>query len=471
MSNKLFYKLGLEELSDPVDPVETPIQAEPSETVEGQLLEEAQASNELTSDTALLTSAAGDMDTLGDVAAGLEAALASGKIGRQAIAFANMTHRSIARKWGYTPTGRVSTEDVNEDLIDGESNAPAKDIEASLEGIRETLSKLGKSFTVGFKKLVSGITDWWKWVRNAGKFIRERAKALEGQVAAAQDFQGGDELKFKSKNLTLNGMYPDSKTLLVNLKSLDKAIGRICSEEGVGSLSHLKGSLEGVIKAVVKPGRSDSVFKTINAARESIYKSLVGYGTQVIGRTKEAQAPGEGGHTVRGEPLLGDVYMYYYFENFEMQHAEAYTDEEGNAHAEVSLRTFRDMVNGWEIGLHKIAVKHTTQTPVMHSLSAKDCKEVTALAIRYCDNIDAYERASLKMAQMVNDLGREAEETMSYMENKDRYQRAFISGLPRGIMSLWHSAISFNHEVSRHYIAVLRDSLALVRASIPKAAA
>lgn len=466
MSNKLFYRLGLEDLQEE----EPGAMIEPSETVESQLLEEGQVGRELSTDTTLLTNTASDIATLGDTAAALEAALASGKCSRQAIAFANMTHTRIARKWGMAPAGRASMEEISEDLADGESKTPSEDIKASLEGIRDTISKLTAGFTAGIKKLLAGIADWWKWVRNAAKFIRERAKQLEAQAANTPDFVGGEPVKFKSKNLVLNGIYPDSKVLLVNLKSLDKAITRICSEEGVGSLNHLKQALEGVIKAVVKPGRNDSVFKTITAARESIYKALVGYGTQVIGRTKEVQAPGSGSHIVRGEPILGDVYMYYHFEDFEMHHAEAYTDEEGNAHAEIATNSFRDMVDGWDIGLQKLSVKHGSQTPVMNALSAKDCKEVTRLAIQYCDNVDAYERASLKMAQMVNDLGREAEETMSYMENKDRYQRAFIAGLPRGIMTLWHTAVGFNHEVSRHYIAVLRDSLQLVRVSLPKVA-
>jgi hypothetical protein len=465
MSNKLMYRLGLEDLTEN----EPSAAIEPSETVESQLLEESNTSKEMSDDASIMDTAAADIGTLGSAAAALESALASGRCSKQAIAFANMSHARIAKRWGINPTGRASMEEISEDLDDGDNAAQDKEVNASLEGIRDTISKLTKSFTAGVKKLMGSISDWWNWVRNAAKFIRERAKQLEAAAGAA-DFDGGEEVKIKSKNLTLNGMYPDSKTLVANLKTLDKAIGRICSEEGVGSLGHLKGALEGVIKAVVKPGRSDSVFKTISAARESIYKALVGYGTQVIGRTKEVQAPGSGSHIVRGEPLLGDVYMYYHFEDFDMHHAESYTDEEGNSHAEILTNSFHDMVEGWDIGLQRAPVKSGSQTPVMRSLNVKESKEITQLAIRYCDNIDAYQRAGLKMAQMVNDLGREAEESMSYMENKDRYQRAFLAGLPRGIMALWRTAVSFNHAVSRHYIAVLRDSLALVRASIPKGA-
>ena len=157
MSNKLMYRLGLEDLTEN----EPSAAIEPSDTVESQLLEESNVSKELADDTATMNTAANDIDTLGASAAALESALASGRCTKQAIAFANMAHARIARKWGIAPMGRASVEEISEDLSDGDNSAGEDDVTASVEGIRDTMSKLAKSFAAGVKKLIAGITDWW----------------------------------------------------------------------------------------------------------------------------------------------------------------------------------------------------------------------------------------------------------------------------------------------------------------------
>ena len=109
MSNKLYYKLGLEELVEPE--VTTPVVE-----LQGSQLEVEQLHHELSSDTAQLEQLSNDTTTMEEVRSSLEAALSGIKPDPSAMVFIHKTITMMDKRWGFNAP-LPSMEDQSDTLV------------------------------------------------------------------------------------------------------------------------------------------------------------------------------------------------------------------------------------------------------------------------------------------------------------------------------------------------------------------
>ncbi len=147
MSNKLYYKLGLEELVEPE--VTTPVVE-----LQGSQLEVEQLHHELSSDTAQLEQLSNDTTTMEEVRSSLEAALSGIKPDPSAMVFIHKTITMMDKRWGFNAP-LPSMEDQSDTLVASLEGAVTDRIKTMGKGLMEMLKKLWEKLKTWFNKLLS----------------------------------------------------------------------------------------------------------------------------------------------------------------------------------------------------------------------------------------------------------------------------------------------------------------------------
>jgi hypothetical protein len=254
MSNKLFYRLGLEDLVEdaPADEPESLEEMAGESSPESDMLAADQQGEEVESDADDAEAIQADTETMGEVAKGLEAALKSGRPSTDAIIFSNMAINAVNRKWFGDSMLIVSTESLG---------SPEDAIVASMEGALDKVKELGRALVEKLKKLWNTFSGWIKSVFDGSGKLKARADALAkkagesaGKAAGTVDFKESHQDVLKA--LEING-------------KLDKA----AAITGFGGLSNLMVSLESsAVLATDLSAIGERVFKasTIDAAASDV---------------------------------------------------------------------------------------------------------------------------------------------------------------------------------------------------------
>ena len=190
MSNKLFYRLGLEDLVEdtPADEPETLEEMAGEATPESDILAADQQGEELEGDQADVDGIASDTETMEEVSKGLEAALKSGKPSADAIVFSNMAINAVNKKWFGGNNLTVSAESIS---------SPEEAIVASMEGAVDKIKELGRALVEKLKKMWNTFTGWLKSVFDGSGKLVARGEALVKKVSEIKSAQYGAELKFE----------------------------------------------------------------------------------------------------------------------------------------------------------------------------------------------------------------------------------------------------------------------------------
>ena len=142
MSNKLYYKLGLEELVEPE--VTTPVVE-----LQGSQLEVEQLHHELQEDINRVDTLRADTDALEDVQAALEQALKGAMLDRNALVFAQKTIQMVDKRWGFG----YATPSM-------ESSDPSALIASMEDGIGQRLKDMGKALLEMLKRVWAKLKEW-----------------------------------------------------------------------------------------------------------------------------------------------------------------------------------------------------------------------------------------------------------------------------------------------------------------------
>lgn len=297
MSNKLFYRLGLEDLIEdtPADEPETLEEMAGESTPEADILKADEQGEVLEQDQADVEGVSNDTETMEEVVKGLESALKSGNPSKDAIVFSNMAINAVNKRWFGKPGLSVSTESIT---------SPEEAIVASMEGALDKVKELGRAFIEKLKKMWNTFTSWIKSVFDGSAKLSARAAALAKKAGEAKDV---GEVKFEdSDQATLQAIKIDGKVDESGIKT------------GIQRLSMLSMSLEasaviaadmGAIgqKAISGDGKAaPEGFAKLNEAFVNVLKPVGG-----MVEAKDAKWAPEGATVGQGKSRMpGDNYLY-----------------------------------------------------------------------------------------------------------------------------------------------------------------
>lgn len=229
-----------------------------SETVEGEMLEVADADAEVTEVNTDVEQTEETIENLEDIAVAMESAAANGGLSREAAVFAN-----LALKAAVGPkAARVIMPAMPSFESYSGGSASRRATTLSVEIVGESLRKFWAALVAKIKQLWNKLRGWWKKMTDAAPKIKARAEALAKKSA---DISGTAEERTielaLSSQLHIAGRTPQPATAVEQVKALAKA-----SEGFIGSQS--KGQMEKISndfgKAVQKLEDS-TMFKNMTA--------------------------------------------------------------------------------------------------------------------------------------------------------------------------------------------------------------
>jgi hypothetical protein len=297
MSNKLFYRLGLEDLVEdaPADEPESLEEIAGESSPESDVLAAEEQGEEVEGDADDVEAIDADTETMGEVVKGLEAALKSGKPTKDAIVFSNMAINAVNRKWFGGTTLTVSAESIN---------SPEDAVVASMEGALDKIKELGRALIEKLKKLWNTFSGWIKSVFDGSAKLTARANALAkkagemaGKAAGTVDFKESNTGLLET--LEINGKL-NKDTVVAGTASVASLIAALHASATIAADMGAIG--EKVFKATTIDAARSSVgegVKQLNTAYENVLKPLDG----MVVITNPSRAP-ESATVARGKKIL-----------------------------------------------------------------------------------------------------------------------------------------------------------------------
>lgn len=289
MSNKLFYRLGLEDLVEDTsaDEPETLEEMAGEATPESDILAADQQGEELEGDQADVDGIASDTETMEEVSKGLEAALKSGKPSADAIVFSNMAINAVNKKWFGGNNLTVSAESIS---------SPEEAIVASMEGAVDKIKELGRALVEKLKKMWNTFSGWVKSLLDGSGKLKARAEALAkkaGELKGKPPALGELSVKEHSfvKELAVDNKI-DPASLIKGVAALNELT------QGIGSSAAISVALGEMGKRVIEGGENadQNGWSKFTEAFNNLLKPLGG-GELV----KDAKWAPEGAKVARGK--------------------------------------------------------------------------------------------------------------------------------------------------------------------------
>ena len=205
-----------------------------SETVEGEMLEVADADAEVAEASTDVEATEDSIEQLEEIQVALESAAANGGLTRESAVFANIALRgALGRKAARVVMPAMPSF---ESFSGGTSSRRATTL--SIEIVGETLRKFWAALVAKVKAMWNKLRGWWKKMTDAAPKIKARAEALAKKSA---DITGTAEERTielaLSSQLHIGGRTPQPANAIEILKKLEKS-----SESFLGSQT--KGEME-----------------------------------------------------------------------------------------------------------------------------------------------------------------------------------------------------------------------------------
>ena len=228
-----------------------------SETVEGEMLEVADADAEVSEATTDVDQTEDSIEQLEEIQVALESAAANGGLTRESAVFANLALRAAVGK----KAARVIMPAMPsfESYSGGASSRRATTL--SVEIVGESLRKFWQALVAKIKQLWNKLRGWWKKMTDAAPKIKARAEALAKKSA---DVSGSAEERTLnlslSNQLHIAGRTPQPANAVEQLKKLEKS-----SENFLGSQT--KGEMEKIANDFGKLVQNIEDSKTIKGMK------------------------------------------------------------------------------------------------------------------------------------------------------------------------------------------------------------
>lgn len=227
-----------------------------SETVEGEMLEVADADAEVTEATTDVDQTEDSIEQLEEIQVALESAAANGGLTRESAVFANIALRSAVGK----KAARVIMPAMPsfESYSGGASSRRATTL--SLEIVGESLRKFWQALVAKIKSLWNKLRGWWKKMTDAAPKIKARAEALAKKSANVTGSAEERTIDLSlAQQLHINGRTPTPADTIAQVKDLGKACDVIIGNESKGSMEKISTNFS---KAVQDLTNNDS-FKNL----------------------------------------------------------------------------------------------------------------------------------------------------------------------------------------------------------------
>lgn len=268
-----------------------------SETVEGEMLEAADADAEVTEVNTDVEQTEETIENLEDIAVAMESAAANGGLSREAAVFAN-----LALKAAVGPkAARVIMPAMPSFESYSGGSASRRATTLSVEIVGESLRKFWAALVAKIKQLWNKLRGWWKKMTDAAPKIKARAEALAKKSA---DVTGQAEERTIELGLALqlhiDGRTPQPATALEQVKKLVKGCDEFLGNESKGSMEKISNDFAKTAQDVVDKdtyknlGTAKSlgeIYKTQGATFKAITQELVKSSTS---NTSKVKAFGEG---------------------------------------------------------------------------------------------------------------------------------------------------------------------------------
>jgi hypothetical protein len=296
MSNKLMYRLGLEELVEdqPIENVDT----DGSDSVEAHMIDAEETANQADSAVEDNENLVEDAGTLEDVVVAMNSALASGNITRDTITFSRTPVAGVYRRWGMDLPPVVSTEGMSDYNLTAE-------LTASMEGIKENLAKFYQGMVARIKQARDHIMAFITPAKKAVGKLRERAHALKAHVEAAGSFAGGEDIAFSNAALAAGGQAASGGTLVTKLKELETFTIHAVGPDGSGCLKTVESVFLKLADDVVGLKDAEKYNQMLNRTGEEITKAIGDYVTQGLPKIHEERDDANFTNTYYSNALLG----------------------------------------------------------------------------------------------------------------------------------------------------------------------
>lgn len=231
MSNKLMYRLGLEELEEPV------LEAEGVDAADAMKLDDkaSELQSNIQSDVAITEQLKDDHETLQDAAVALEAALKNG-YPVEALVFIRKSIQRIDNRWG-----------MHHRIVSMESARSDAELIASMESaVIDGVKKTGQAIWEMLKKLWAKIREWvGLLVQKLGNSV----KALGAKLRRSKELVEivpKDELNKADHALMAQAIGNSANAMALTMFSMDGAN----KFGGVDILKHIAASLGGAFKTM-----------------------------------------------------------------------------------------------------------------------------------------------------------------------------------------------------------------------------
>ena len=292
-----------------------------SETVEGEMLEVADADAEVTEATTDVDQTEDSIEQLEEIQVALESAAANGGLTRESAVFANIALRSAVGK----KAARVIMPAMPsfESYSGGASSRRATTL--SLEIVGESLRKFWAALVAKIKSLWNKLRGWWKKMTDAAPKIKARAEALAKKSA---DVTGTAEERTidlsLAQQLHISGRTPTPADTLKHVKSMVDGTNIFLGSETKGSMEKIANDFSKVAQAAVDEDNYKNlqgktlgdVYKTQATTFNTVYQALKSSGGMMstkLGKLESGTQPNDlkkrfgedGEHKITGEMLGG----------------------------------------------------------------------------------------------------------------------------------------------------------------------
>lgn len=231
-----------------------------SETVEGEMLEVADADAEVTEVNTDVEQTEETIENLEDIAVAMESAAANGGLSREAAVFAN-----LALKAAVGPkAARVIMPAMPSFESYSGGSASRRATTLSVEIVGESLRKFWAALVAKIKQLWNKLRGWWKKMTDAAPKIKARAEALAKKSA---DISGTAEERTIDLALALqlhiNGRTPQPSDAIGQVKDMVKASSVFLGNETKGSMEKIATNFSKAAQALT----NDDTYKNLGAQK------------------------------------------------------------------------------------------------------------------------------------------------------------------------------------------------------------
>lgn len=219
-----------------------------SETVEGEMLEAADADAEVSEASTDVEATEDSIDQLEDIQVALESAAANGGLTRESAVFANLALRgALGRKAARIVMPAMPSF---ESFTGGTSSRRATTL--SLEIVGETLRSFWTALVAKMKAMWNKLRGWWKKMTDAAPKIKARAEALAKKSA---DVSGQAEERTINMSLShqlhISGRTPQPADALKQVRDLAKGCDIFLGSESKGSMEKIASDFAKTAQAAV----------------------------------------------------------------------------------------------------------------------------------------------------------------------------------------------------------------------------